>query len=140
MEKRRSSHHLKVVGFPPLLYMNFKDLESHSPYEILEYLDVNYGVEVPTEIISGDDMMKAATLLGKLTNEYSYLMSLLSYAKIRCRDLKRNDDKRAYEDMIDRREVIQNKVDAVKSQYAAISRAVTIKIENDTELRMTGCR
>ncbi len=109
-----------------------------TPMELLDYFTKNFTDELPSEVKSVEDMNHAAELLLKLTEEYSYICSLLSLAKIMTRDAKRHLSKEEYEDMVDRKEIIQNMADVIKQKYAAISRAVTIKLENNAELRMTG--
>ncbi len=81
-------------------------------------------------------MEKAGQVLLRLSGAYSYLMAFLSHAKIRVRETKRNCSKEEYEDMVDRRDVIENIKDVVKQNYTAVSRAVTIYIENNNELKM----
>ncbi len=116
--------------------MQTSEFFTMTPVDLLNHLNANFGVQVPEVIASTDDMSNAAQLLAKLTNEYSYLLSLTSLAKIYCREAKRGGNKEEYEDMVDRKEIISNFVDAVKSQYSAISRAITVHIENNNELRM----
>ena len=45
-----------------------------------------------------------------------------------------------YEDMVDKKDIIENKSKAIKQAYSGISRAVSVKIENNQELKMTGAR
>ncbi len=104
--------------------------------ELFEYLSEHFGITVPNEIITVDDMKEASSKLLFLTNEYSYIMELLSLAKIRCREAKRSGSKESYEDMVDKKEILTNLADSLKLQYSAISRAITIKIEMNAELRM----
>ncbi len=115
----------------------FEHLLSLSPTELCDWLLNEFYIEqFPDTILTTEDMEKAGELLLRLTNYYSYLHVLLSKAKVLTRVLKRSGDKDAYEDMVDRKEVVQNVTDAIKQQYAAISRAVTIRIENNRELMM----
>ncbi len=107
------------------------------PKELLDWITTEFSVQLPTEIISVEDMNLAAKLLLQLSNNYSYLCALLSNAKLEARAQKRYGEKKDYEDAVDRKEIIQNMVDCVKQQYAAVSRSVTIRIENNQELRMT---
>lgn len=106
------------------------------PKELLKWLIDEFSVEQPGEIISIQDMELAATLLLKLSSYYSYLCALLSYAKVATREAKRKGDRTYHEDMVDKKDIIQNMTDSVKQQYASISRAVTIHQENNMELRM----
>lgn len=121
---------------------NFNNVLKKSPMDLLNWLMDSFSVQIPEVIVSIDDMAEASKILLKLSGAYSYLMALLSYAKIMTRDAKRkvvkNDPEttRNYEDMVDRKEVLQHFTDIVKQNYTAVSRAVTIYIENNNELKM----
>ena len=117
--------------------MDYNTIFQMDPSNLLTWLLENFSVELPEEIQSTADMENAAKLLLQLSNHYSYLCALASTAKIATRNAKRYDSKEEYEDMVDRKEIIQNMVDVVKQQYAGVSRAVTIRMENNVELRMT---
>ena len=115
----------------------FNALLSMPPKKFLAWLNANFYLKLPTYAVnSAEDMTNAAQLMTVLTNRYSYLCSFLSYAKIAVREAKRDGDKAAYEDMVDRRDSIDSMVSAVKQEYAAVSRAVTIHVENNEELKM----
>lgn len=116
--------------------MTYGQVLSMQPAALAEWLAAEFLEELPVEIIKIEDMEAAAKLLLKLSSSYSYLCALSSKAKIASREMKRSGDKEAYEDMVDRREAIAAITDAVKQQYSAVSRSVTIKIENDRELQM----
>lgn len=113
-----------------------KTLLSMRPMDLADWLTENFTRELPQAILSAEDMDNASQLLLKLANTYSYLNSLLAYAKLAMRETKRNGNREAYEDMYDRKEAIQNATESVKQQYAAVSRAVTIRMENNRELMM----
>lgn len=114
----------------------YKNVIDKSPQELFKWLTDNFLVELPSVLMSIEDMEYASSLLMQLAGYYQYLTALLSYAKISTRAAKRNLSKEAYENMVDKKELIQNTVDAVKQSYNAVSRAVTIHIENNAELRM----
>lgn len=114
-------------------YMKIMEME---PIDLISWLNKNFLVQMPQHITSVSDMNQASELLMRLSGNYSYLCTLLSYAKVMVRNAKRNKPKSEYEDLVDRKEIIQNITDAVKQEYSAISRAVTIRIENNAELRM----
>lgn len=116
--------------------MDYAQILAKNPRDLMEWLLEEFTVEIPHEIITTDDMDEAASLMMQLSSYFSYLCTLSSYAKIATREVKREGDKIAYEDMVDRKEIIQNMLDAVKQQYSAVSRAVTVRIENNNELRM----
>lgn len=116
--------------------MDYLSVLNMDPYEMIHWITEEFSIDIPPEITTIEDMDEAARLLLKISGMYSYLCTLLSYAKIETRNKKRSGDKIAYEDMVDRKEIIQNMVDVVKQQYAAVSRSVTIRMENNRELQM----
>lgn len=118
------------------MYNNFDTILQKDPLSLLNWLIENFMIEIPNVITTMEDMENASRLLLLTTSNYSYLCALLSYSKALSRRLKREGNKELYEDMIDKREAIQNITDAVKQSYSAISRAVTIHIENNQELKM----
>lgn len=116
--------------------MDYNTILKLEPKKLLEWMIENFSVQLPSEIITVEDMNRAGELLLKLSANYSYICTLLSASKIAKREAKRNASTEEYQDMVDRSEIIQNMTDIVKQQYAAVSRAVTIHIDNNTELRM----
>lgn len=115
---------------------NFDQVLSKQPIELLNWLLDEFSIDIPSIIVTTQDMENASKVLLRLSGAYSYLMALLSYAKIRTREVKRSSQKEKYEDMVDRRDVIENVKDVVKQNYTAVSRAATICIENNNELKM----
>ncbi len=115
---------------------NFDNILQKSPLSLLNWLYEEFNVEVPQIVVSQDDMKAASEALLKLSSYYSYLMGLLSYSKIKVREAKRTKSKEEHEDMVDRKDVLENFKEAIKHSYAAVSRAVTIYIENNAELKM----
>ncbi|MBO4847046.1 MAG: hypothetical protein J5525_12250 [Lachnospiraceae bacterium] len=129
--------------------MTYMDVLSMNSYDMIDYLTETFLVQIPKSINSIEDMNHASELLLKLSTNYSYMNSLLSYIKLTTRDAKRQLDKldakdpkkveykTYYEDMVDKKEIINNITECVDQEYSAISRAVTIKIENNKELSMS---
>lgn len=115
---------------------NIKNVLSKEPSDLLNWLISNFTVRTPELVITMEDMSRASESLLKLSGIYTYLMTLVSYAKVMTREYKRSGDKTAHEDMVDRKEILQNYADAIKQEYQAVSRAVTIRIENNNELKM----
>ena len=118
--------------------MTYADALKKEPKELLNWLVKNFSVVIPEQVNSAEDMVLASSKLLELSSKYSYLCNLASYAKIVCRDYKRNKDKQEYEDMVDKKEIIGYMSDSVKQSYQALSRAVTIYIHNLEELKMLG--
>ncbi len=120
--------------------MTYKELFSMNNIEFLKWIKSTFPVEIPGRIETMADMEKAATLMLKISAEYETVSEMSSWAKVYCREVKRSCDKEIYEDMVDKKDAIDNKLSALKQAYNGISRAVSVKIENNQELRMTGCR
>ena len=118
--------------------IDYQKILAKDPIELADWILREFYEDLPKEVITTQDMENASKMLLRLSSAYSYLSALLSYAKILARQAKRSGEKETYEDMVDRKEIIQNALDGVKQQYSALSRAVTIKIENNSELRMLG--
>ena len=116
--------------------MTYREMLHIPVSEYLTLLEQTILGDIPEDLATTDNMGSAATLLATLSNEYSMLMCLLSYAKTMARELKRSGPKEDYEDMVDRKEITQNFADALKLQYQATSRAVTVWQESNAELRM----
>lgn len=116
----------------------YKELEM-TPSELLNYMKINFLSEVPTEIVTVEDLEAVGKMISQTTNQYAYLCTLFSAAKIDCRGWRRlsNEDKKQYEDAIDRKDIIQCFVDTVKMRYNALSRLITIKQEVNAELKMS---
>ncbi len=106
------------------------------PVTLANWVLENFYKDLPAQIINAEDMEQAGKLLLELSAGYSYVNALLSYAKILSRNAKRTGKKEIYEDLVDKKEVLQNAADSIKQQYNAVSRAVTIKMSNDAELKM----
>ncbi len=115
---------------------NIEELFQMPPLVLVNWLLKNIPNQIPEEISTKADMEQASKCMLKLSGYYSYLMTLQSYAKVKTRQAKRTLPKEEYEDMVDKKDIINNYTDAVKQSYAAISRAVTIYIENNNEIRM----
>ena len=115
----------------------FENILSLDPEDLLHWLNENFLEEVPIAIDNTDDLKKAGILLGKLTNIYSYLVSLSMFAKLKVREAKKNkDNKEEIDKAVDRKEIINSYADIIKCQYNAISRMVTVKKQIDEEMKM----
>lgn len=131
------------------------------PIALINWLNTEFEINLPLSLETIEQMKEAGQLLSKTINIYSYLMSMSSYAKIAVREKKRESDKCSkelkankdktleeeltlkannakieYENMVDRKEAIENAADIANKQYNAISRMITVKKEINTELQM----
>lgn len=115
---------------------DYDSLLKKDPKDLFQFLFRSFKTQIPQVVFTIDDMNNASQLLLKLTSDFSYLVALSAYAKLCVRDAKRNKSKEEWEDMVDRKEVIDKVTEMVKQNYTAVSRAVTIKQENNKELFM----
>ena len=138
-----------------------QELLKMNPTELIDWLNQEFELEVPSKLETIEELKNASKLLSKTTNTYSYLMNVSSYAKISVREKKRESDKLSkeskankdatladelakkaaeakleYENMVDRKEAIDNAADIANKQYNAISRRIAVKREINTELQM----
>ena len=116
---------------------NFDNLLTKSPMDLSVWLLNEFPVQIPEMIVTSEDMENAGKTLLYLASVYSYLSALSSHAKLKTREAKRFLSKEEHEDMVDRKELIENFKESIKHSYAAVSRAVTIYIENNAELKMS---
>ncbi|WP_097005285.1 hypothetical protein [Lacrimispora amygdalina] len=123
---------------------NTETLFMLSPMDLTEILWSEYNFIIPfnEETISINDMIVVQELITKTGNAFSYLAYLNSIAKIKVRQAKRSKEmkKEDIEDAIDRKDAISNIAEAVKMQYSAISRLITVKQQINEELKMTDGR
>ena len=118
--------------------MQPNNLFTMSNTEIIDKLRGTIIEDIPRGIKTEEDLRRLEYLLGKLANDYVYLISMTNYARNYVRQLKRKGKEYQveYEDMMDKRESLESIASAVKLQYKAVSRMLTIKIELEEENKM----
>ncbi len=117
---------------------SYKEMFELKPEELFERLTDTFCYSIPDKIESKSDMDEAQRLMLQLSSGISFLLSLQSYAKIKKTEIKRYGDKVAFQDAVDKNEIIENAVTALKQQYSGLSRAVTIRQANLEEIRLSG--
>lgn len=118
--------------------MQPNNLFTMSNTEIMDKLRGTIIEDIPRGIKTEEDLRRLEYLLGKLANDYVYLISMTNYARNYVRQLKRKGKEYQveYEDMMDKRDTLESIASAVKLQYQSVSRMLTIKIELEEENRM----
>lgn len=123
--------------------MTITEVFNQTPEKLLNFLIENFTITLPNQIETVEELNEAAEAMLKLSQYYVYLNELSAYAKILTRSVKRQKDahktenyKTRYEDCVDKKEIIDRIADSIKQQYTAISRAVTIRIEANAELKL----
>lgn len=118
-------------------YLGISNVLSMEPEKLAIWLNENYSFQIPVVIETADDLRSAGRLMGNLTNTYSYIMSISTFAGLAVREAKRNKlDKSVIDDCIARRDLIKDFADTIKFQYNAVSRMITVKQNIDEELKM----
>ena len=119
--------------------VKYDDILALPPKKMFLWLQNQTRVEIPQEVTTSDELQEVGNAMNKLSSYYAFIMALLSYAQLSVREKKRESDKEAYEDMVDRRNVLENTAKSINQQYAAASRQVTIYLKHMEELKMMGC-
>lgn len=114
------------------------NLNNWNPKDLADYLLANYTVEIPVSAETPDDLKRIGNLLGTLSNSYSFVMSLLMYAKVNIRECRRQGEKVLVDDAIDRKNVLEDFVSILKMQYSAVSRLISARQQAAEEMKMMG--
>lgn len=101
--------------------------------EVIKSISERVLSEIPEgiDMANAEHVQRAEQALGRLPNDYAYVMELLSYSRHYVRHLKRSKDKDGYEDMMDKRDALESIGSAIKLQYQGVSRMLTMKIRVD---------
>lgn len=115
---------------------NVNQLLLMPPMELLKYLDATFIKPLPMPT-SSSEFAKHNHLLGELANTYAFLTGVHAAATIVYKDNKRKKKPKEEldEDML-RRDVLAECLNAVKMQYTAFSRMITVQKQADDEMRM----
>ena len=111
------------------------DINKDGSLEVAKKLAKICYMEIPTEITSIEAMTTAGTLLGELTNRYSYLSSLHMLVKAICRVYKKQS-KELWDEMVAKRDALEEACKMTLQQYQAISRMISTKQEINKEINM----
>lgn len=117
--------------------MDIKRIISSSPEEVMDWALKEYFTPMYNTFETPEALCKISEDMVMLVNQYSYLASVLSVLKVECRNKKNCGDKKKYEELIDKRDIIQRALDSVKLKQSVLSRMVTIKQEIDKEINMS---
>ena len=118
-------------------YRSYKEILDMDPMSLAATLE-QMKIQVEMDIQTPDQASAAGELLQRIANNFSYVSSLLSFAKIMKRKLDREGKKQEYEDMIDKEAVVENTLKAIDVQYRSLSKCITLHMENSRDLRIMG--
>lgn len=117
--------------------LNINDLLSFSPMDLAQILNDTFIFDILCQIETEQELNEVGKMLAITSNQYSFLTSMLSIAKVNVRKYKRAKAKTSYEDAVDKRDIISYTVDAVKLRHKTLSRLITVKQERNNELNMS---
>lgn len=121
------------------VFTTYQQIIALSPLDLIQYLET-FKLSVSGDINNSNDADTASRLLNKISNNYSFLSSLLSIAKATKRSLARTGRISEYEDMIDKEAVIDNLLRAIDIQYRALSKTISLYMEEHKEYYGPSCR
>lgn len=109
----------------------YKEILSMNGMEFLSWLESKFSYEIPSHIETPDDIQYELDCMTVYAGANEYLQTVSSYAKILGRSFKRmgKEYKKDYEDIIDKREAVENKIDSIKLAYQTVNKAVTVAVE-----------
>ena len=115
--------------------MNINQIVNCEIEELANWSMKEYFTPIPQDatIETVDGIRKISQMLVYYTNQYSFLASVLSYLKFYTRQAKQEKSSK-YEELIDKKEIIQKALDTVKQKQSALSRMITIRQEINKEL------
>lgn len=118
--------------------MTFYEIAEISTSELFDYLINNFSSAIPSEVNSVEDAEEVSRLLSKTANSYMYLSEVYAYLKFSIRNAKREEkrNKAKIDDLVDKKEIVDRFISALKLQYQAASRMITIRENNLKELDM----
>lgn len=115
---------------------------------LANFLVDRFALAIPDKIETADELNVAGNMLGKITNDWVFIESLAIFVRAMSSQAKRNipdktaldykEKKDAFDEVNEKKIAIQSISDIIKQRYNAVSRMVTVKMESNNELRMTG--
>ncbi len=104
-----------------------------SPLDIIHSISSRVLEDIPEGVSTHEDLTKLEVMLGRIPNDYAYVIELLSYSRNYVRYFKRKGEKEKYEDLMDIRDALESISSALKMQYQGVSRMLSVKeLEGDT--------
>lgn len=116
--------------------MTIKSILTLDPLDLADYLIENYFIPIPTTITSSEDLCLAGDALKQIGVTLQFFHELSAYAKRYVRIAKRELPKDAYEDMIDRKEIISEITNALTELKNGLSRNVTTYTNSIQEMHL----
>lgn len=99
--------------------------------EFFNWMEYNFSYETSPRMESDDDVHRGLDMLSVYAETVNYLKTLSSLAKIKTRMLKRmgKEYRTEYEDMVDRGNIIENKIDSIKLSYQTVNKCINVYMD-----------
>jgi len=123
--------------------LSLNTIPAMDPKQLFRELKEEFTNTLPESIRSTDDMWNAQKLLGRLASQYAFLMEATVCVKEEKRRMKRdkeNADRLQIDQMMEREDILDQFCNIVKTQYAAVSRMVSIRQSVYDELKLLNQR
>lgn len=120
------------------LSLTFENIKKMTNEELVDCLVKQYYRPIPISISTAEDMKSAGQMLAKITNEYSYLMTVLALLKAKVRTLGKDKSmKEEKDDMIGKRDTVEAFVKILSQSYTGLSREISTRQEALKEIQMS---
>lgn len=104
--------------------VNVNSVVSLSTGELIDALYKEVVVSIP-ENVDPSNFKEVSGLLVKLPNDYAFVNELLAHSRYMVRHFKREKQQREYEDMMDKRDALEDIASSIKLKYQAVSRVIS---------------
>jgi hypothetical protein len=120
------------------LGLTFENIKKMTNEELVDCLVKQYYRPIPISISTAEDMKSAGQMLAEITNEYSYLMTVLALLKAKVRTLGKDKSmKEEKDDMIGKRDTVEAFVKILSQSYTGLSREISTRQEALKEIQMS---
>ena len=121
-----------------LLDLTFENIKKMTNEELVDCLVKQYYRPIPISISTAEEMKGAGQMLAEITNEYSYLMTVLALLKAKVRTLGKDKSmKEEKDDMIGKRDTVEAFVKILSQSYTGLSREISTRQEALKEIQMS---
>lgn len=120
------------------LDLTFENIKKMTNEELVDCLVKQYYRPIPISISTAEEMKGAGQMLAEITNEYSYLMTVLALLKAKVRTLGKDKSmKEEKDDMIGKRDTVEAFVKILSQSYTGLSREISTRQEALKEIQMS---
>lgn len=113
--------------------LTYADIVNLEPEQFQNYVLKRYISSVNLAIETSADAEYAAKQLQRISNHIMELSVLSTTASFIKREYKRNGNQKKYEDAVDKCHAIDSLSHAIDSQYKALSKSISVYMENHKE-------